>query len=62
MRLGRRIAALEAKLRAVSRRCGVLKRYIRTRINELRDCHVIKAELKRLIEELYQKKNDRENP
>jgi hypothetical protein len=62
MRLGRRIAAIEAKLLAVSKRCAMLKRAMAQQLSELTDCNMVKAELKRLIEELYQKKKDRENP
>jgi hypothetical protein len=61
MRLGRRIAAIEAKFRAVSKRCAAIKRSMAQQLNELRDCHMVKAELKRLIEELYSKKKDRDS-
>jgi regulator of replication initiation timing len=61
MQLKRRIAALEAKLLAVSKRCRALKMHIRHRINELRACHMVKAELKRIIDELYQTKKDSKN-
>jgi multidrug resistance efflux pump len=61
MRLGRKIAAMEAKLELVRAQCKKLRATIMRYVHMLQDCQMVRDELKRLLAELGKKKKDSDN-
>jgi hypothetical protein len=60
-RAARVLLGLKAKLRLVKDRCNKLRKGMHAQKLLLEHCCAVRDELERLIEELSQKKKDREN-